>query len=70
MPREEAKLRKWASRQRVLTELIDETEAYYQTESDTVMRTYYLKVKSLLELLKQRADAHAEKWADRVKENK
>lgn len=70
MPKEEAKMRKWASRQRALKELIDETESYYQTESDTVMRTYYLKVKSLLELLKERADAHYEKWEMKMKENK
>jgi hypothetical protein len=70
MPREEAKMRKWASRQRALCELIDASEVYYQTEKDIEKRTYYLRVKSLLCMLKERADAHAEKWADRMKENK
>lgn len=68
MSREEAKMRKWASRQRTLIELIDASEVYYQTEKDIEKRTYYLRVKSLLELLKQRADSHAEKWKNKAKE--
>lgn len=68
MPREEAKMRKWASRQRVLCELIDASEVYYQTEKDIEKRNYYLRVKSLLALLKERADSHFEKWQNKAKE--
>lgn len=68
MPREEVKMRKWASRQRALKELIDATDAYYQAEKDVEKSTYYLRVKNLLCLLKERADAHYEKWQNKAKE--
>ena len=68
MPREEAKMRKWGVRQRNLENLIDKTDAFLNTQLSVEDSIYYQHIKALLLMLKERADAHYAKWADKMKE--
>ena len=68
MPKEEVKLRKWGRRQRNFEELIETTEAYLQEAESPDKKLYFQRVKVILSILKERADAHYAKWQMRMKE--
>lgn len=68
MSREEVKLRKWGRRQRNFEELIETTEAYLQEAESPDKKLYFQRVKVILSILKERADAHHEKWVNKMKE--
>lgn len=68
MPREEAKMRKWGNRQRYIEELITSTKSLFIKADSANEKIYFQKIEAILLMLKERADAHYEKWVNKMKE--